>query len=237
MILFPAIDIYNGKAVRLLGGDYNKVTVYGTPLDMAKRFADAGAEWIHVVDLNGAESSGDNFKIIEEIATKTSLKIESGGGLRNRDRIKSLLDAGAKRAVLGTICVTDTEKAGEMIEEFGADAIVCGLDAKDGKVAVRGWKEKSELTPSQLGKKLAEYGAEYFLYTDVSRDGMLTGVNVESTAKLSKELNAHVIASGGVKDINDIIAIKERGIYGAIVGKAYYENKINIDEAIKLCMN
>ncbi|MBQ7227186.1 MAG: 1-(5-phosphoribosyl)-5-[Clostridia bacterium] len=237
MILLPAIDIYEGNAVRLLGGDYGKVTIYGNPLDMAKRFEDAGAEWIHVVDLNGAESSGNNFDIIEKISSRTSLKVESGGGLRDESKVKALLDAGAKRAVLGTICATATEKVGEMIEKFGAEAIVCGLDVKDGKIAVRGWKEKSELTALQLGKTLADMGAKYFLHTDVSRDGMLSGANIDGTAILTEKLNACVIASGGVKDINDIKRIKERGIYAAILGKAYYENKVDLKEALKLCAN
>ncbi len=237
MILFPAIDIYNGKAVRLLRGDYDKVTVYGEPLDMAQKFEDMNAEWIHVVDLNGAENSGDNFGIIEKIAAKTSLKIEVGGGLRNKNRIKSLFDSGAQRAVLGTVCATDPEAVGEYIDVFGTEKIVCGLDAKNGKVAVRGWKESSDLSPLELGKILRGFGAKYFLYTDVVRDGMLTGVNVDATAALSKELSANVIASGGVKDINDIKELLKHGIYGAIVGKAYYENKIDLQEAIKLCMN
>ncbi len=237
MILFPAIDIYEGKAVRLLGGDYGKVTVYGDPLDMAKRFEDAGAEWLHVVDLNGAENSGDNFGIIEKISSRTSLKIESGGGLRNRGRISSLLCAGAARAVLGTICVTEPESIERFVSEFGAESIVCGLDAKDGKVAVKGWKEKSEETPLSLGKKLAGAGVKYFLYTDVSRDGMLTGANIDATAALGEALGANVIASGGVKDLDDLKEIRRRGIYGAVLGKAYYENKIDIKEAVKLCMN
>lgn len=237
MILFPAIDIYDGKAVRLLGGDYGKVTVYGDPLDMAKRFEDAGAEWVHVVDLNGAESSGDNFGIVEKISSHTSLKVESGGGLRDRGRVASLLSAGAVRAVLGTVCVTDPEAVGRIISEFGSEAVVCGLDAKDGKVAVRGWKEKADVTPLLLGKKLVGLGAKYFLYTDVSRDGMLTGANVEATAELGEKLGACVIASGGVKDIRDLCEIKSRGIYGAVLGKAYYENIIDIKEAVKLCAN
>lgn len=236
MILFPAIDIYNGRAVRLLGGDYSKVTVYGTPLDMAKRFEDAGAEWVHVVDLNGAESSGDNFAVIGEIAAKTKLKVQSGGGLRDTLRVKRLLDAGAARAVLGTVCVTQPDLVTELLKEFGSESVVCGLDAKDGKVAVRGWKENSDVTPLRLGEKLKASGVKYFLYTDVSRDGMLTGANVESTADLSQKLGVNVIASGGVKDIGDLAEIKRRGIYGAILGKAYYENKVDIKEAIELCM-
>lgn len=235
MILFPAIDIYNGKAVRLLGGDYAQVTVYGDPLDMAKRFEDAGAQWVHVVDLNGAESSGDNFDAIGAIAAKTKLKVQSGGGLRSRERVRRLLDAGAARAVLGTVCTTDTAAVGAWLAEFGSEAIVCGLDAKDGKVAVRGWKESADVTPLALGTQLAALGAKYFLYTDVSRDGMLTGANVEATAELSEKLGANVIASGGVKDPADLAAIKRRGIYGAILGKAYYEKKVDIREAIKIC--
>ena len=235
MILFPAIDIYNGRAVRLLGGDYSQVTVYGDPLEMAKRFGDAGAEWVHVVDLNGAESSGDNFDIIGKIAAQTKLKVQSGGGLRDRARVKRLLDAGAARVVLGTVCVTQPAAVDEMLTEFGSEAIVCGLDAKNGKVAVRGWKENADVSPLELGKRLKALGAKYFLYTDVSRDGMLTGANVEMTVELSQKLGVSVIASGGVKDIGDLKAIKERGIYGAILGKAYYEKKIEIEEAIKLC--
>ncbi len=232
MIIFPAIDIYAGKAVRLRGGKFDEVTVYGDPVDMAKRFLDAGAQWLHVVDLNGAEGSGNNFLVIEKIAAM-SLCVQSGGGLRDRARIKELLSAGAKRAVLGTICADNPNKVAELLSEFGTESIVCGLDVKDGKVAVRGWKETAPLTPLELGKKLCGYGAKYFLFTDVSRDGMLEGVNADATVELQEKLSASVIASGGVKDISDIVALKQRGLYGAIIGKAYYENKIDIGEAIK----
>lgn len=236
MILFPAIDIYDGKAVRLLGGDYGKATVYGDPLDMARRFEDAGARWVHVVDLNGAEGSGDNFAVIEKIA-RTSLRVEAGGGLRSGQRVASVLSAGASRTVIGTLCASDPEAVGAMIERFGREAIVCGLDARDGKVTVKGWTEDSALTPLGLGRTLKALGAAYFLYTDVSRDGMLTGVNVYATAKLTEELGADVIASGGVKDLSDIEKLAGRGIYGVILGKAYYENKIDIREALKICAN
>lgn len=232
MTIFPAIDIYNGKAVRLKGGSYKDVTVYGDPEDMAKRFADCGAEWVHIVDLNGAESSGDNFRIIEKIATGTALRIQAGGGLRSAARVRSLIDAGAARAVLGTVCATDPELTDELLGEFG-EAIVCGLDVKNGKIAIRGWKETADATPEELGRSLAKRGARYFLFTDVSRDGMMTGANVEATARLQKEAGASVIASGGVSGMNDIRAIADAGIYGAIIGKAYYENKIDIREALK----
>lgn len=229
--IFPAIDIYNGKAVRLLGGSYDKVTVYGDPADIAKKFADCGAEWVHVVDLNGAEGSGDNFRIIEKIASGP-LKVQSGGGLRGEARVRSLFDAGAERAVLGTVCVSDPELTSRLLDEYG-EKIVCGLDVKDGKVAVRGWKEKDARTPLQLGKELKVAGAKYFLFTDISRDGMLTGANVKATAELQRELGVNVIASGGVAGMDDIRAIADAGIYGAIIGKAYYENKIDIEEALE----
>ena len=232
MIIFPAIDIYDGKAVRLRGGKFDDVTVYGQPLDMAKRFSDAGAEWLHVVDLNGAEGSGNNFSVIEKIAVSTSLKVQSGGGLRDKSRIRNLFGAGAERAVLGTVCAELPDKAADIIAEFGAESIVCGLDAKDGKVAVRGWKDTASLTPLDLGNILTAAGAKYFLFTDVARDGMLGGVNADATAELQKKLGAFVIASGGVKDMSDIVSLKKRGIYGAIIGKAYYENKIDLREAI-----
>ena len=234
MILFPAIDIYDGQAVRLLGGDYKKITVYGDPLDMAKRFADTGAKWVHIVDLNGAEDSGNNFKIIEQIATKTNLKIETGGGIRSREKIKNTLDTGATRVILGTICASSPDFAGEMVSLFGSEAIVCGLDVKNGKIAIKGWKENSEHTAYSLGKTLTDMGVKYFIHTDVSRDGMLSGANVDGTKELQEKLNACVIASGGVKDIDDLIRIKNSEIYGAILGKAYYENKINLEEALKL---
>lgn len=235
MILFPAIDIYNGRAVRLLGGDYRQLTTYGKPLEMAKRFEDAGAEWVHVVDLNGAEGSGNNFDVINSIVTSTKLKVQSGGGLRDLMKVKQLLSAGATRAVLGTVCVTDPLLVARMISNFGSESIVCGLDAKDGKVTVHGWKENSDMTPLSLGLTLKESGARYFLYTDVSRDGMLTGVNAEATAELSEALEANVIASGGVKDIADLEKLKQTGVYGVVMGKAYYENKIDIKEALELC--
>lgn len=237
MILFPAIDILHGKAVRLLGGDYNRSTVYGDPLEIAKRFADAGATWLHVVDLNGAANDGNNFGMIERIVKATGLNVEAGGGFRNRQRIVDLLNAGGMRAVLGTVCATEPETVGEFLSEFGAEAVVCGLDVKDGCVAVRGWKETSPITPLALGKKLVGFGAKYFLFTDVSRDGMLTGVNVEATVRLAEDLHADVIASGGVKDIGDLARLKEKCVYGAVLGKAYYENKIKIEEAIALCAN
>lgn len=235
MILFPAIDIYEGKAVRLYGGDYSKVTVYGEPAEIARRFEDAGAEWVHIVDLNGAESSGTNFDKISQIASGTRLKIQTGGGVRSAQRAKELLDSGATRVVFGTVCVTEPETVEEALASYGTEAVVCGLDARDGLVAVRGWKERSALTPEELGKRLTRAGVRYFLYTDVSRDGKLTGVDIDGTAALSKALGADVIASGGVKDLSDLERLKERGVYGAILGKAYYENKIDLKEALRIC--
>lgn len=229
--IFPAIDIFDGKAVRLLGGSYSDITVYGDPLDTAKKFADCGAEWVHVVDLNGAEGSGNNFTVIESIAAHTPLKVQSGGGLRNAERVKSLFSAGAARAVLGTVCVSDPQLTQTMLDEYG-ERIVCGLDVRNGKVAIRGWKETAALTPDELGGRLCGMGAKYFLFTDVSRDGMLTGADVKSTAELQKRLCACVIASGGVSGMDDIRAIADAGIYGAIIGKAYYEHKIDLKEAL-----
>lgn len=229
--IFPAIDLYGGKAVRLRGGSYSDVTVYGDPVETAKIFADAGAEWVHVVDLNGAENSGDNFGIIEKIASRTALKVQSGGGVRSERRAEELFSAGAERVVIGTICATDPRLTNELLGRFG-DRIVCGLDVKDGKVAIRGWKENAGVSPEELGKTLKAAGAKYFLFTDVSRDGMLTGANVKATAELQQKLDACVIASGGVAGPQDIRAIADAGIYGAIIGKAYYEHKIDIKEAL-----
>ena len=229
--IFPAIDIYDGKAIRLRGGSYDDVTVYGNPVDMAKRFADYGAKWVHIVDLNGAEGTGDNFSVIEKIVSTTPLRVQSGGGLRSAERVKRLMNTGATRAVIGTICVSEPELTEELLSEYGEN-IVCGLDVKDGKVAIRGWKEKSALTPESLGKALYEKGARVFLYTDVSRDGMLTGANVKATAALQNALGAYVIASGGVASADDIKAIADAGIYGAIIGKAYYEHKIDLKEVL-----
>lgn len=238
MYLLPAIDILEGKAVRLAKGDYDKVTVYNDdPLDQAKRFEDAGATWIHVVDLDGAKSGRpENARAIERIAASTSLVVEVGGGIRSMGTLSSLRDAGAARMVLGTALVNDPEFAQAAIEEYG-DALAAGIDAKGGEAKVAGWREGSGVQATELARQVSALGYAHLIYTDIARDGMQTGIDPAAYAAMAEAFGHPVIASGGVASVADIeaLAAVAGSIEGVIAGRAVYEGTLGVAEGVAAC--
>lgn len=232
MILFPAIDIYKGRSVRLLYGKFDKVTDYGLPIEMAQKWQSQGAEYLHVVDLNGAVGSGDNLAVIREIVKNINIPIQLGGGARTLDDINRRLDLGVERVILGTSCYSNPEILEQAIKKFGAKHIVCGIDAKSGKVAIKGWVESVDITPIDLGLKMREFGIQTVVYTDISRDGALTGVNVEACKIMAEKTGLNVIASGGVSSLNDLTDLGKINMYGVILGKAIYEDKFDVATAL-----
>ena len=238
MYLLPAIDILDGKAVRLGQGDYERVTVYnGNPVEQAKIFEDAGATWLHMVDLDGAKSgNADNIRVVEAIMNATSLKVEVGGGIRSLAVIERLVNAGATRCVLGTALVRDRDFAREAVERYG-DMLAAGIDAKAGEVAVSGWIEGSGIDAEDLAREMAALGYRHLVYTDIARDGMQTGIDEQAYVKMAAAFGHPVIASGGVAGIDDIVRLSEVSdcIEGVITGRAIYEGAIILEEAIAAC--
>ncbi|MCY7909006.1 1-(5-phosphoribosyl)-5-[(5-phosphoribosylamino)methylideneamino]imidazole-4-carboxamide isomerase [Bacillus inaquosorum] len=235
--LYPAIDMRNGKCVRLVQGDYNKETIYGdSPYDMAALFASEGAEWIHLVDLDGAkEGKRVNDRHVIEIAQKLDLKVEIGGGIRSESDVYEYLSAGVDRVILGSSAVSNPPFVKKMLKQYG-EKIAIGLDARNGFVSTEGWLETSTLKATELGKELANEGAEVFIFTDIATDGMLSGPNIESTVELAKETGKSVIASGGVSSVVDLEALaryQANGVSGAIIGKALYTNQFTLSEALE----
>ena len=235
MILLPAIDLYEGKVVRLTRGDYGNMTVYrDDPAAQAAEFQAAGAAWLHTVDLEGARDGGTpNFEVIRQICRSTGLKVEIGGGIRSEEAVKNMLSLGVKRVIIGTKAVEEPEFLKDMVEKFGADAIAAGVDAKDGMVAIQGWEQVSTVTATDLCLKMKEYGVKHIIYTDISRDGMLSGPNIPATKKLTEETGLDIIASGGVSCMEDLQALYDAGISGAIMGKALYEKRVDLEEAVR----
>jgi len=235
MIIYPAIDIKEGRVVRLLQGDPNQKTVYGSdPVEVAARWQAAGSQWVHIVNLDGAlDSDATLWGMIESIA-KLGLSIQFGGGLRRASDVQQAIHAGVSRAVLGTAAVENPDMVGELVQEYGADAIIVALDAKQGKVATHGWQTASELTPAALGKMMAERGVRHALYTDIERDGGLVGVNVASTIELAASTGLQVVASGGVRSLDDIRAFQGSPVAGIILGKALYEGAFELADALTL---
>lgn len=236
MIVFPAIDILGGRAVRLAQGDYDRVTVYNEdPLAQALAFAEQGAEWVHVVDLDGARDGVPaNIDVIERIAHESGLRVEVGGGIRTLDTFTRLVGAGAERCVLGTKLVTDPEFVREAVAAFG-ERVVAGVDARDGLVAIAGWREGTATPASELVGELTGLGVRHLVYTDISRDGMQAGVNAEAYARIAETAGFPVVASGGVSTLEDIRALAALGtgvIEGVITGRAVYEGAFSVPEAI-----
>ncbi len=238
MYLLPAIDILEGRVVRLAKGDYEQVSVYNEdPLDQARIFEEAGAAWLHVVDLDGAKSGNpDNIDVIERIARNTSLNVEVGGGIRTLDTLDRLFDAGIARAVLGTALVRDPDFACGALDRYGAD-LAAGIDSKSGEVAVQGWCEGSGITTEDLVKKVSDIGYTHLIYTDISRDGMQTGIDAAVYARIAQIFGHRVVASGGVASISDIYRLAEvaESIEGVIVGRAIYEGTLELSEGITVC--
>lgn len=234
MKIFPAIDLYEGKAVRLLKGDYNAVTVYSeNPLEIAKDFENSGATELHTVDLEGARDGGTpNIEIIKSFVENTKLNVEVGGGIRSMDTVKAYFDAGVSRVILGTAAVTDPEFLQKAVDTYG-DKIAVGADIKDGKVAIKGWVEKSEYSTFEFFQMLQKIGVSTVICTDISKDGAMQGTNRELYKELSEKFSVNIIASGGVSSLDDIKALNEMDLFGAIIGKAYYTGAIKINEALE----
>ena len=235
MRIFPAIDLYEGKAVRLLKGDYNAVTVYSeNPLEIAKDFENSGATELHTVDLEGARDGGTpNIELIKSFVENTNLNVEVGGGIRSMDTVKAYLDAGVTRVILGTAAVTDREFLQEAVDTYG-DKIAVGADIKDGKVAIKGWVEKSEYSTFEFFEMLEKIGVSTVICTDISKDGAMQGTNRELYKDLSAKFSVNIIASGGVSSLDDVKALNEMNLFGAIIGKAYYTGAIKINEALEV---
>lgn len=233
MLIIPAIDIYEGKAVRLTGRDFNKKTVYGSePWKTARSFADAGCTLIHVVDLDGAKNgSFRNYEVIKRIVKESNARIQAGGGIRTEDDASRLFDAGVERVVVGSVAVTHPEKFARSIELFGHRRIVVAVDAKNGSVMHSGWTKSSKDVPRKVMRRLGKAGARIFICTDIGRDGTLTGPNVTLYKELCiKFPDYEIIASGGVSSIEDLNVLRETGVTGAIAGKALYEGKIDLSD-------
>lgn len=235
MILFPAVDVLDNRAVRLLYGKRDEVTDYGTPVERALKWQEAGAEYLHIVDLNGAfDDSLVNKKTLVELIKNVNIPVQIGGGIKTLDKIKFYLEeVGASRVIVGTACVTNPDMADKACAVYG-NKIAAGIDAKDGFVAIKGWVEKSDLTPIQVALDMKKRGVDTVIYTDIGRDGALCGANIEATAKLSAQSGMKIIASGGMASLDDIRAVKARNIYGAILGRAIYTGAIDLKEALKI---
>ena len=234
MVLFPAIDILSGKAVRLYKGDYNAVTVYSErPWEFAEDFVDKGCSAIHIVDLDGAKSGETvNIDTVKRIAAVKGLYSEIGGGIRNMETASRYLEAGVDRVILGTAALKDPWFLKNALREYG-DRIAVGVDLKDGKVAVKGWLETSNKDGIEFLKELEDLGVEGVIVTDISRDGAMKGTNLDLYGRIKEEVSLKVTASGGVSSIEDIVALKSMGLYGAIIGKAYYTGAIKLKEALE----
>ena len=232
MKLYPAIDVLDGRAVRLLYGKRDQVTDYGDPVDFAKRWADEGAEILHVVDLSGAFGEAGGFeKVLERIA-RVGVPVQSGGGLRSMADIHRRFRAGADRVVLGTVCVEHPEVLYEAVGRY-KEKIVAGIDAKDGFLAVRGWTQLADKDAFEFGCEAKALGIADAVFTDIGRDGALAGVNVAETVRTC-ETGLNIIASGGVRDLNDIRALKEQGVYGVILGRALYTGALTFKDAFEV---
>ena len=235
MIIFPAIDIYEGKVVRLLKGDYNKMTIYSeNVVDKACEIEAEGGEWLHLVDLEGAkEGNTPNFNYVEEICKKTGLKVEIGGGIRTEANIEKYINAGVDRIILGTKAATDKDFLEKMTDKY-REKIAVGIDVKDEKVAIKGWLEVTDKNIFDFVTELKEVGIKNIIVTDIAKDGAMSGINVSFYEKLSKFTDMDITASGGVTTLDDLIRLKNTGIYGAILGKAMYTGNVDLREALKI---
>ena len=235
MILFPAIDLSDGKAVRLVRGDYNQKTVFSDdPLSVARDFVASGATHVHLVDLDGAkDGTTPNSGVVRAIATETPLFCEIGGGVRSLDTAEYYFSCGVDRVILGTAAVTDPAFLEAAVKEYGAK-IAVGADVKDGEIAIRGWTEKSGVKLDEFMRRMVELGVGCVIVTDISKDGAMKGTNRELYRELTEKYRVPVTASGGVSDLSDVVALRRLNLYGAIIGRAYYNGAIDLKEAIKV---
>ncbi|MEE6449068.1 1-(5-phosphoribosyl)-5-[(5-phosphoribosylamino)methylideneamino]imidazole-4-carboxamide isomerase [Gottfriedia acidiceleris] len=234
MILYPAIDLKDGNCVRLEQGDFNKKVIYKrSPLEVALGFEKAGANVLHIVDLDGARTGErKNASIIKEIVQNTNLKIQLGGGIRSLDSISFWLELGVEKVILGTSAMNNRQLLEQAVLKYG-DRIIVGVDAKNSYVAINGWEESTNQDSFEFCKQLELLGVKTVVYTDISKDGMLSGPNIEAYKRLVEETNLNIIASGGVSSIDDLLSLQQLNIYGAISGKALYEGKFTVEEALK----
>ena len=235
MNIFPAIDLFDKKAVRLFKGDYKQMTVYSeNPIEVARDFEAKGAKFIHMVDLEGAkDGTTPNLEIVKEIAENTGLFVEIGGGIRSMETVDKYLGSGVSRVILGTAAVTDENFLIEAVSKYG-DKIAVGADVKDGYIAIKGWLEKSEFTLDAFFEKMQGLGVKTVICTDISKDGAMKGTNLQLYSQLSQRYSVDIVASGGVSSLEDIIQLRKMELYGAIIGKAYYTGAIDLAEAIEV---
>ena len=235
MIILPAIDLLDRKAVRLLNGDYNQVTVYSnSPLEVAEKFKSLGADYIHMVDLDGAKyGTTPNMNIVAEVAEKTGLFVEIGGGIRSMQTVRDYIDAGVSRVILGTAAICDESFLDEAVAAYG-EKIAVGADVKNGNIAVKGWLEESNVTLDEFFEKMQKKGVKNIICTDISRDGAMRGTNLELYRELSEKYSLDITASGGVSSLDDVKALRQMNLYGAIIGKAYYTGAVDLKEAIEV---
>lgn len=236
MIIFPAIDIIAGKPVRLFKGDFATAEqVADDELKTALDFQNAGADWIHMVDLDGSlKKERVNSETFIRVANETSLKVELGGGIRTMNDIDFYANKGIRRIVLGSVAVKNPELVKESVREFG-DLIAVGIDAKNGYVATEGWTESSNIYFTELAKRMEDFGVKTIIYTDISKDGTLAGPNIEQLVEINNAVSCNITASGGVTNIDDIIALKNENLYGAICGKSIYTGSLELKQAIEVC--
>ncbi len=235
MLVLPAIDIKNGECVRLSQGNFDSVKVYSqNPADTALRWQEKGASYLHAVDLDGAKSgSMANWTAICEIVQKVRIPVQVGGGIRNEYTASRLFDIGVERVVLGTAAICDTNLLEDLLSAYGNDKIAVSVDVRNGRVSTGGWEDLSQVDPIDLCKVLENIGVKTIVYTDILRDGMLSGPNFRAYQELSRVSSLRVMASGGISSLEDLLRLKEIGLYGAIVGKALYEGILNLDEVMK----
>ncbi|MBE6646955.1 MAG: 1-(5-phosphoribosyl)-5-[(5-phosphoribosylamino)methylideneamino]imidazole-4-carboxamide isomerase [Ruminococcaceae bacterium] len=233
MLIFPAIDLYGGKAVRLYKGDYQQMTVYSDdPLSVARDFENKGAKWVHLVDLEGAKNgTTPNIDVVSKIARETSLSCEIGGGIRNMETVEKYFRAGVSRVILGTAAVTDETFLKAAVAKYG-EKIAVGVDIKDSMVAIKGWIEKSEYDAFDFCEKMQKTGVKTIICTDISKDGAMKGANHALYRSLSEKFSMQIVASGGVSSIEDVKKLAALNIYGAIIGKAYYTGAIDLERAV-----
>lgn len=234
MIIFPAIDLFDKKAVRLFKGDYQNMTVYSdNPIEIARDFENSGATHIHMVDLEGAkDGTTPNIDIVSQVVKETGLFVEIGGGIRDMATVDKYLQAGVGRVILGTAAVTDSEFLKAAVAKYG-DKIAVGADVKDGYIAIKGWLEKSQVTLENFLSGMQEIGVKYIICTDISKDGAMRGTNLELYRELSQKYSMCITASGGVSSLDDVKELRKMDIYGAIIGKAYYIGAINLKDALE----
>ncbi len=233
MLIFPAIDLYGGKAVRLFKGDYEQMTIYSDdPLSVARDFEKKGAKWVHLVDLEGAKlGTTPNIGVVESIARETTLNCEIGGGIRNMETVEKYFGAGVSRVILGTAAVTDEAFLCAAVAKFG-EKIAVGADIKDEKIAIKGWTQKSQYDAFDFCEKMQKLGVKTIICTDISKDGAMKGANHALYRELSKTFDMQIVASGGVSSMDDVKKLASLDIYGAIIGKAYYTGAIDLFEAV-----